>query len=340
MDLNDLLKSVFDLELKIDEITKIDNTNEINGPSGPLGYPSGPLGYDENANQNQIIYHNQPLNINNSQIVHGPDGNKYIVDEKGLWINLNDIESNASEITDYESKFVVSYHIVDQKDSNLMKAIVGELEEEKLSLDIFLLEGSNVNNISYEYIYSTFKDSNVTEFNVNFVCVVETKGLETPACKWFSPSKFQSEIFQGEASSFYRFDKLSSINATCSNPIVIESTGISNSPCNNADCWIACGSFEEESWNYEAAVIDSNESVHHMESRRYGLGHKEYRLLDSSQDVLIFQRYNDKSENTIKIDFDNAVNQYFTSNDLTYSYSSIEAEVPAEEVYSNYVANA
>jgi hypothetical protein len=333
MDLNDLLKSVFDLELKIDEITKIDNTNEINGPSGPLGYV-------ENSQLNQVVYHNQPLNINNSQIVHGPDGNKYIVDEKGLWINLNDIESNPSEITDYENKFVVSYHIVDQKDSNLMKVIVGELEEEKLSLDIFLLEGSSVDNVSYEYIYTTFKENSVTEFNANFVCAIKTKGLETPVCKWFSPSKFQSEIFQAEASSFYKFDKLSRINSTCSNLTIIESTGISNSPCSNSDCWIACGSFEQESWNYEASIIDSNKSAFHIEGRRYGLGHKEYRLLDSSQNVVIFQRYNDKSENTIKIDFDNAVDEYFTSNNLTYLHSSIEAEVPAEEVYSNYVANA
>lgn len=322
-------------ELSISEVIKTHTPNNANSLEELL------------ANVLKSAQESLPGFSNNTQIVTGPDGEKYFTDGSGLFINVNDVEGdNAFVLPAHDCFSEIREITVPENHSLSGAAVVNVDDDEKLVLEIYLPKGQKAKHINYKYIVDSFTLTGKNIFDVNDICLaIETDENLQSTCEYFTASKSIAVNFLTAPSRHYAFDRESNLQNTCSCPSVIKSKNLPNPPCS----WKTqkeCPHYSAETWEPMevsiSSITDADENNLcgknlEIQSKRIGFGHIIYRLLDldTGETVLETPYDNESKEKTYDIFIDSLSS--IGVMEILPSFKT--AEIPEDKVYTQYVAN-
>ena len=299
----------------------------------------------ESTNEQQTL----PSFSSSTQIVTGPDGEKYFTDGSGLFINVNDVEGNNAFVLPAHDCFSEIRDIIVPEEHSLSgSAVVNVDDNEKLVLEIYLPKGQKAKHINYAYIVDCFTLTGKDVFDVNDICAaIEVDGNLKPTCEYFTASKPVSVELVTTQSSHYTFDRESKLQHSCACPSVKKEKNSLNPPC-SWENQKNCSHYSPETWTPMQLSVSSVECADEasdlpiqdleIQSMRIGFGHMVYRLIDlSTNTVLVESLYdNETKEKTFDIFLDSiqskGIKEVF-SNPMT-------TEIPEGKVYTQHVASA
>jgi hypothetical protein len=328
-------------QLSISEVIKTHTPNGADSLSKTNDFIGDFLADVLKAQQSLSVFSNE------TQIITGPDGEKYFTDGSGLFININDVEGDNAFVLPAHDCFSEIREITVPEDHSLCGAAVVNFDDnEKLVLEIYLPKGQKAKHINHNYIVDSFTLAGKSVFDVSDICLaIETDENLQSTCEYFTASKSVAVNFLTAPSRHYAFDRESNLQNTCACPSVIKAKNLPNPPC----LWETqkeCPHYSAETWEpidlSISIIADSDENNLYgknleIQSKRIGFGHIIYRLLDldTSETVLETPYDNETKEKTYDIFLDSLNSIGIT--EILPSFKT--AEIPEGKVYTQYVAN-
>lgn len=284
-----------------------------------------------------------------SKIVTGPDGTKWLVEKSGLWINLDEAEDLNILKNHNEYSLDIRTNYVDPSDELNLSAHVIESQEHDsptLILNIFIPHNStfvltNEKNVVDSYVYF-----GITSQKIDNIGKIEIETHYIPSCKFYSSDHSTHISLDTSPSAYYKFNRPSKLYATCSNELVTNgSSGTSMCPKSNNQT--LCSFYESETWDTVYSLVNSKDSLA-VQQRRYGNGTYRYRLYDTNNKTVVFSDSDEfitsKNEGNIYCSFDlfqKFVSEWIDEKGFIFEILDINKEkIDIEKVYTQYVANA
>jgi len=288
-------------------------------------------------------------NSEDSKIITGPDGTKWLVEKSGLWINLDEVENAESLKNHNQYSLDIRTNYVDPSDELSFSAYVAESEEHNsptLILSVFIPHNSTFVLTSEKNVIDSYVYFGITSPQINAIGDVKTESQYIPTCKFYSSDHSAQVSLNTFPSIHYKFNRPSKLYATCSNELITEgSSGTSTCPRRNNQT--SCPSYESDSWATVYGLV-SNEDTLSIQKKRYGSGTYRYRLYDNNNSTVIFSDSDEfitaKNEGNTYCSFElfqKFVSEWIDEKGYTFEIVEInEEKVNIEMVYTQYVANA
>jgi hypothetical protein len=302
--------------------------------------------------QNKLVTPDHPdQNIfsEDSKIITGPDGTKWLVEKSGLWINLD--EANSAEVIKNHNQYSLELrtHYVDHSDELYLSAHVKESEEHEnptLILEVFIPHHStfvltNEKNVIDSYLYLNLKS-----LQIDSIGDIKIESQYIPTCKFHSSSHSTQVSLNTAPSTYYKFDRPSKLHATCSNELIV-GTPSGTSMCPKSENQTKCSYYESDTWKTTHNLIGSSETFS-IQQRRYGNGTYRYRLYDNLSSSVVLadtdESITSKNEGNIYCSFEifqKFVSEWIEENNFSLEIiKSNQEKTDIEMVYTQYVANA
>lgn len=306
--------------------------------SGPVGPVIADSSYSASSGENGPSH----PGVNGSySIVVGPDGEKYYVDNTGLFINVNDIK-NPEELKNLSSSPENIVEVVIKENANISLSGISVAwgdDKEKIIATINVPEGMNIDHVNTKYIFEYFTMLGVKNLNIHDACTVSYSLNDTPTCSFYTAKINETQL---EPSRHYRFDRPSKYNGTCSNELVIKSNNSLNPVCMydmNFKSSIRCDNYQTDNWEtkYTTTSIEGRKIL--IQSRRYAHGHMNWRAIDDEDQAVIFISKADELSTSEKAFF-NLLDSLDKLTDEIEEVAPTPIEpLPQDKVYTHHVAN-
>jgi len=302
--------------------------------------------------QNNLVTPDHPdpnIFSEDSKIITGPDGTKWLVEKSGLWINLDEANSVQAIKNHDQYSLEVRTNYVDSSDELNLSAHVKESEEHEsptLILEVFIPHHStfvltNEKNVIDSYLYLSMKS-----LQIDSIGDIKIESQYIPACKFHSSSHSIQVSLNTAPSTYYKFNRPSKLHATCSNELVAE-TSSGTSICPKSENQTKCSYYESETWQTIYDLVGTDEAMS-IQQRRYGNGTYRYRLYDNLSCSVVFADTDEsitlKNEGNFYCSFElfeKFVHEWIEENNFILEImKSNQEKLDIEMVYTQYVANA
>jgi len=290
------------------------------GANGPTGAPSPVVSLGNNGGY---------------QIVNGPDGEQYYVDNTGLFINVKDTDGPPNQnVAPFEEIVEVSFtHNIPSQESG----VFCEWDENhtKILVDVKIPEGLQIERINKKHIFEYFSLLDVNSFKLREVCEVQYDTNKIPTCVFYTAKE---NTVRFEPSPHYKFNRPSKYRASCSNELLAKNSSNSNPLCTydkNFGQSVHCPMYSESPWETRFLTNEKNIVV---QSRRYNFGQLNWRIINTeTQEVIGMEEYNQQNpEATFSTLIDSFSDQI---GELTPHLVENNLQPPKDKVYTQHVAN-
>ncbi len=275
-------------------------------------------------------------------LVQGPDGEQYYTDNKGLFVNVKDMNIGDNAPTSIsaspEEIVEVSYVKCDDPKSAGVDVTWND-DNTKILATINYPEGFHVNGVNRKYIFEYFTLLGAERIRLQEACDVSYSVEKIPTCSFYTAQQNDTDP---QPSSYYKFDRPSKLRGSCSSELVIKNSGNQNPGCMfDGKMHLGashCDFYAQEEWKTEFSTtgVDGKEVL--IQHRRYGLGHLRWRAIPvESQEIIAFSNIDEKDPEG---SFWSLIELAKDSIGELVEVSNTEPEaLPQDKVYTHYVAN-